>query len=116
MADIKCSFCSKDSANVSKIIAGNDVYICDECVDVCSSVIHKTPDKEPSFDVYQQTVHCAVLQDFDDNIIEDMKAWIKENIDSSWIRVYKEPNSAKLTHKFVFESESDLVAFKLRWI
>lgn len=116
MTQPTCSFCDKDYTQVSKIIAGNDVYICNECIDVCSSVIHKTPDREPSFDVSQQTVYCAIVQNFDDKTIEDMKRWIKENIDSVWIRVYKDSSSTKITHKFVFESESDLVAFKLRWV
>ena len=116
MANIECSFCSKDSTQVSQIISGNDVYICNECIDVCSSVIHKTPDKEPSFDTYQETVHCAIIQNFDDKTIDDMKLWVKENIDSSWIRTYREHSRENLTYKFVFESESDLVAFKLRWI
>jgi ATP-dependent Clp protease ATP-binding subunit ClpX len=35
----ECSFCGKSAANVRKLIAGPGVYICDECVDVCSRII-----------------------------------------------------------------------------
>lgn len=35
-----CSFCGKTQDMVQKLIAGpNDVYICDECVDVCQDII-----------------------------------------------------------------------------
>ncbi|MCD8329759.1 MAG: ATP-dependent Clp protease ATP-binding subunit ClpX [Lachnospiraceae bacterium] len=36
-----CSFCGKSQAQVQKLIAGNrkDVYICDECVDLCAELL-----------------------------------------------------------------------------
>ncbi|CCI85385.1 ATP-dependent Clp protease ATP-binding subunit [Lactobacillus pasteurii DSM 23907 = CRBIP 24.76] len=37
--EIKCSFCGKTQAEVKKIIAGNGVYICNECVDLCKRII-----------------------------------------------------------------------------
>ena len=37
--NIKCSFCGKSQDSVKKIIAGPGVYICDECVDLCNSII-----------------------------------------------------------------------------
>ena len=36
---VKCSFCGKSQENVRKIVAGPGVYICDECVDLCTSII-----------------------------------------------------------------------------
>lgn len=36
-----CSFCSKGSNEVKKLIPGNDAYICDECVEVAQDVINK---------------------------------------------------------------------------
>ncbi len=38
---IKCSFCGKAQENVRKIVAGPGVYICDECVDICKSIIEE---------------------------------------------------------------------------
>ncbi|MEW6369186.1 MAG: ATP-dependent Clp protease ATP-binding subunit ClpX [Acidobacteriota bacterium] len=35
----QCSFCGKSQNDVRKLIAGPDVYICDECVDVCNTII-----------------------------------------------------------------------------
>ncbi|MBH37869.1 ATP-dependent Clp protease ATP-binding subunit ClpX, partial [bacterium] len=37
--DIFCTFCSKKQGEVAQLIAGPDVYICDECVKVCNAVI-----------------------------------------------------------------------------
>ena len=37
--NVRCSFCGKSQENVKKIVAGLCVYICDECVDLCSSII-----------------------------------------------------------------------------
>lgn len=34
-----CSFCGKDQAEVAKLIAGPDVYICDECIDLCNEIV-----------------------------------------------------------------------------
>ena len=36
---IRCSFCGKAQENVKKIVAGPGVYICDECVELCNSII-----------------------------------------------------------------------------
>ena len=36
---ITCSFCGKSQDQVKKIIAGPDVYICNECVDLCKEII-----------------------------------------------------------------------------
>lgn len=35
----RCSFCGRTSDEVKKLVAGPDVYICDECVDVCERII-----------------------------------------------------------------------------
>lgn len=39
--DYFCSFCGKSQDEVNKIIAGPDVYICDECVELCMSIIEE---------------------------------------------------------------------------
>lgn len=38
--ELRCSFCNKKQSMVKKLIQGpNGVYICDECVDICSEII-----------------------------------------------------------------------------
>ena len=36
---LRCSFCSKNQSDVRKLIAGPNVYICDECIDICNEII-----------------------------------------------------------------------------
>ena len=36
---ITCSFCGRSQDEVSRMIAGNDVYICDNCINLCSSIL-----------------------------------------------------------------------------
>ncbi len=47
MEKIRCSFCNKTEDQVRKLIAGpNGVYICDECIDICSEIIEEELDEE----------------------------------------------------------------------
>ncbi len=43
---VKCSFCGKSQETVKRIIAGPGVYICNECVDLCSSIVEDDYDEE----------------------------------------------------------------------
>ncbi|MBS6599792.1 MAG: ATP-dependent Clp protease ATP-binding subunit ClpX [Clostridium sp.] len=36
---LKCSFCGKNQDQVKRLIAGPGVYICDECIELCSDII-----------------------------------------------------------------------------
>lgn len=38
---LKCSFCGKSQKEVKKLIAGNGVYICDECVSLCNEILEE---------------------------------------------------------------------------
>ena len=37
--NLKCSFCGKNQEAVRRLIAGPGVYICDECIELCSEII-----------------------------------------------------------------------------
>lgn len=41
-----CSFCGKNQKEVKKLIAGPSVYICDECIQLCSEIIEEEGEKE----------------------------------------------------------------------
>lgn len=43
---LRCSFCNKTQDEVRKLIAGPNVYICNECVDVCSEIMEDEFDDE----------------------------------------------------------------------
>ena len=41
-----CSFCGKNQDEVGKLIAGPDVYICDECINLCNEIVADSPTDE----------------------------------------------------------------------
>lgn len=41
MDKVRCSFCHKRSADVSKLIAGPGVHICDQCVALCNAILEE---------------------------------------------------------------------------
>ena len=38
---VKCSFCGKTQDQVNRIVAGPGVYICNECIELCSEIIEE---------------------------------------------------------------------------
>ena len=44
---IRCSFCNKAQSEVKTLIAGPGVYICDECIDLCRSIVEEESVKIP---------------------------------------------------------------------
>jgi ATP-dependent Clp protease ATP-binding subunit ClpX len=44
---LACSFCGKSAAEVSKLVAGPKVYICDACVAIASRIIDDSSGATP---------------------------------------------------------------------
>ena len=69
-----CSFCGKSHSEVKKLIAGPGVYICNECIDVCSNILEKelggtpakgkTPAEKPGFKIPSPAAILAKLNEF----------------------------------------------------
>ena len=47
---LKCSFCGKTQDQVRRLIAGPGVYICDECIELCSEIIADEFEETVDFD------------------------------------------------------------------
>ena len=45
----RCSFCGKSKAQVNKLLAGPNVYICDECIGVCNSILEDEMQEDEEF-------------------------------------------------------------------
>ena len=43
---LQCSFCGKSQREVKKLIAGPNVYICDECIQLCNDIIAEEVEKD----------------------------------------------------------------------
>ncbi|MFO7808115.1 ATP-dependent Clp protease ATP-binding subunit ClpX [Guyparkeria sp.] len=44
--DLICSFCGKSQDEVKKLIAGPNIYICDECVELCNDILREEVESE----------------------------------------------------------------------
>ena len=55
---LKCSFCGKSQKQVQQLIAGPQIYICDECVALCNEIIEeRIAEQQPSDDPSDFTLH-----------------------------------------------------------
>lgn len=43
---IRCSFCGKKQNEVKQLIAGQNIYICDECVKLCNEIIQEEEERQ----------------------------------------------------------------------
>ncbi len=43
---LNCSFCGKDQESVNKLVAGPYVYICNECISLCSEIIEEEQEND----------------------------------------------------------------------
>ena len=68
-SDIRCSFCNKPQDQVRKMIAGPaGVYICDECVEICTDIIEEEFEEEEAY-----------IEDDDINLLKPVE--IKQHLD-----------------------------------
>jgi ATP-dependent Clp protease ATP-binding subunit ClpX len=64
----ECNFCSKNQLQVKKLISGNGVYICDECIKLCFDILKDANLIVPPTDVDKVTP--SILKAYlDENII-----------------------------------------------
>ncbi len=64
-----CSFCGKNQKEVQKLIAGPAVYICDECIQLCSEIIEEEKEKD-SEDMDQILIPKEIKSMLDEYVIE----------------------------------------------
>lgn len=64
---LKCSFCGKTQDQVRKLVAGPGVYICDECIELCTEIVEEElgTDEEVEFkDIPKPQEICSILDDY----------------------------------------------------
>ncbi len=64
-----CSFCGKNQKDVAKLIAGPAVYICDECIQLCSEIIEEESENN-IVDTEQIPTPKEIKSMLDDYVIE----------------------------------------------
>lgn len=64
---LKCSFCGKTQEQVRKLVAGPGVYICDECIELCTEIVEEElgTEEEVEFrDVPKPREICNILDEY----------------------------------------------------
>lgn len=85
-----CSFCGKNQKEVAKLIAGPAVYICDECIQLCSEIIEEENEQEATA-LDQPLIPKEIKEMLDDYVIEQDMA--KKTLAVAVYNHYKRLNS-----------------------
>ncbi len=97
---IRCSFCGKRQDQVERVIAGPNVYICNECVELCNSIIHEgmVPELEEdnSFVVPDKLPTPREMKEYMDGYIvgqEDAKVALSVAVYNHYKRIFFETDA-----------------------
>lgn len=71
---IKCSFCGKSQEQVRRLIAGPDVYICDECIDLCHNIVDDDIDLYDDYDFSELPKPKEIKEKLDEYVIQQENA------------------------------------------
>lgn len=98
--NLRCSFCGKAQENVKKLVAGPGVYICDECVDLCTSIIEAElfTDDEMGYTLVEEIPSPReIKKTLDDYVIgqEDAKRTLSVAVYNHYKRIAHEEESHK---------------------
>ena len=88
---LKCSFCGKTQDQVRKLVAGPGVYICYECIDLCTEIVEEelgTVEEEDLKEIPKPKEICEILDDY---VIGQDKA--KKSLSVAVYNHYKRINS-----------------------
>lgn len=90
---LKCSFCGKTQDQVKRLIAGPGVYICDECIDLCSEIIADEFEETVEFDTKSVPKPNEIKEYLDGYVIGQERA--KKSLSVAVYNHYKRINTNK---------------------
>ncbi|MBQ6899466.1 MAG: ATP-dependent protease ATP-binding subunit ClpX [Firmicutes bacterium] len=108
---LKCSFCGKPQSQVNRLVAGPGVYICDECIHICTEILKENveegaegPKSEMSGKLPKPKEISEILGDY---VIEQDKA--KKALAVAVYNHYKRINNLKIEDDGVEIQKSNIV-------
>lgn len=94
---VYCNFCNKSRTEVKKLIVANDAGICDECIELCSSIISKEKNEELKKEKKLNGVldPVKVKRYLDTHIVgqDEAKITLSVAIVNHYKRIYFKPNN-----------------------
>ncbi|SFB39452.1 ATP-dependent Clp protease ATP-binding subunit ClpX [Lentibacillus halodurans] len=90
---LKCSFCGKSQDQVRKLVAGPGVYICDECIELCTEIVEEELGTEEATEFEELPKPKEINETLDDYVIGQEQA--KKNLSVAVYNHYKRINTPK---------------------
>jgi len=90
---LKCSFCGKDQESVRKLVAGPGVYICDECLVLCTEIVEEEIGMDEEVEMEEIPKPREICDILDDYVIGQEQA--KRSLSVAVYNHYKRVNSPK---------------------
>lgn len=72
--NLKCSFCGKDQDQVKKLVAGSGVYICNECIELCSEIVEEELAQNSSEELTELPTPKEIMDHLNEYVIGQEKA------------------------------------------
>lgn len=88
---LKCSFCGKTQEQVRKLVAGPGVYICDECIELCTEIVEEELGTEEEIEFKDVPKPAEIREILDDYVIGQDQA--KKSLSVAVYNHYKRINS-----------------------
>ncbi|CAI6082280.1 ATP-dependent protease ATP-binding subunit ClpX [Cohnella sp. JJ-181] len=88
---LKCSFCGKSQDQVRKLVAGPGVYICDECIELCTEIVEEELGHEEELDLKDIPKPIEIRNILDQYVIGQEQA--KKSLSVAVYNHYKRINS-----------------------
>lgn len=88
---LKCSFCGKSQEQVRKLVAGPGVYICDECIELCTEIVEEELGHEEELDMKDIPKPKEIRDILDQYVIGQEQA--KKSLSVAVYNHYKRVNS-----------------------
>nr|WP_294574923.1 ATP-dependent Clp protease ATP-binding subunit ClpX [uncultured Romboutsia sp.] len=94
---LKCSFCGKNQEQVKRLIAGPNVYICDECVELCDEIIQEEIEEVVEEDTTSLPKPKEMMEVLNDYVIGQNKAKkaLSVAVYNHYKRIYNKKASTK---------------------
>lgn len=94
---LKCSFCGKNQEQVKRLIAGPNVYICDECVELCDEIIQEEIEEVVEEDTTSLPKPKEMMEILNDYVIGQDKAKkaLSVAVYNHYKRIYNKKASTK---------------------
>ncbi|MTI46613.1 ATP-dependent Clp protease ATP-binding subunit ClpX [Sporosalibacterium faouarense] len=73
-SQLKCSFCGKSQEQVKRLIAGPNVYICDECIELCQEIIEEEFEENTELEMKELLKPAEIKEILDEYVIKQERA------------------------------------------